>query len=85
MHLWVLKNEDKNLYMQKHRKQERISNKDIKKFLNAKKWRISERGDTGIARGIINFGKKPKQADKVTSIWGIKDSSELTVRIELKM
>ena len=60
---------------QTHRKQERVSHKDIKKFPNAKKWRIRDRVDTGNARGITNFGNKPKHADKLTSICGIKNSS----------
>ena len=58
---------------QNHRKQELIPNKDIKKFLNAKKWKISEGGDTEDSRGLTNFGKEPKHADKLTSVFWYKE------------
>jgi len=75
MHLGIWKLETEFYIREKHRKQERISNKDIKIIHNAKEWRISDRVDIGKAGWVINFGKEPKYADKLTSIWGIKNTS----------
>jgi hypothetical protein len=75
MHLGIWEMETEFYIWETHRKQERVSNKDIKKFRNIKEWRISDRVDTGNARGIINFEKKAKYADKLTSICGKKNSS----------